>query len=168
MNKKIKDITIISIFIALALVLSYVDSLIVILPQIYGVKLGLANIAIIYILYYKGAKEAIIVSILRVILASILFGNLVSLAYSLAGAILSLTLMIILKNFTSLGRITISIVGAISHNAGQIIMAIILMGTIEIVYYLPILIMTGLISGIGIGCLSIMVLKYTKNIVTTK
>lgn len=167
MKKNIKKITLMAIFIALALVLSYVDSLISLPIAVPGVKLGIANIAIIYTLYKIGTKEAIIISILRIILSSILFGNIVSLAYSIAGAILSLTMMIILKKFTSFSIITVSIVGAIMHNVGQIIMAIILMGTKEIIYHLPVLVVTGVVSGICVGILSALVLKYTKNIETS-
>ena len=111
-----------------------------------------------------GAKEAIIVSSLRLILSSILFGTIMTFAYSLVGAILSLALMIILKKFTHLSLMTISICGAVLHNLGQILVAIVVMATKEIAYYLPILIFTGTISGIGVGILSVLTLKYTKNI----
>lgn len=166
MNKKVKKFTIISVFIALALVLSYVDSLIHISVAVPGIKLGIANIAIIYALYKIGVKEAILISLLRIILSSILFGNVVSMAYSLAGAALSLSLMILLKKIFNFSIITVSIVGAIMHNIGQIIMAIILLSAAEIIYHLPVLLVTGTISGIGVGILSALVLKYTKNITT--
>lgn len=167
MKNSIKKVTLVAIFIALALVLSYVDSLISLPIAVPGIKLGIANIAIIYALYKFGIKEAVLVSILRIVLSSILFGNVVSLSYSIAGAVLSLSLMIILKRFTSFSIVTISIIGAIMHNTGQIIMAIILMGTEEIIYHLPVLIITGVISGIGVGILSAVVLRYTKNIKTS-
>ena len=125
-----------------------------------------SNIAIIYALYKIGVKEAILISLMRIILSSILFGNVVSMAYSLAGAVLSLSLMILLKNVFNFSIITVSIVGALMHNIGQIIMAIILLSAKEILYHLPVLLVTGTISGIGVGILSILVLKYTKNIRT--
>lgn len=164
MKNKIKQIAMMAILIALSFVLSYVDSLIVLPFGIPGIKLGIANIAIIYTLYKIGAKEAIVVSILRLVLSSILFGSVLTFLYSLVGAVLSLSLMIILKKYTNLALITISISGAILHNIGQIIVAVIVMATKEIVFYLPILIITGILSGIGVGILSVLTIKYTKNL----
>lgn len=164
MNKKIRYITTIAVMITLAMVFSYVDSIVSLPFGIPGIKLGIANIAIIYALYKLGIKEAIIISGLRLILSSILFGTILTFVYSLAGAILSLTLMIILKKFSNLAIITVSIVGAVMHNIAQITMAIILMDTSEIIYYLPVLIITGTVSGIGVGILASVVLNYTKNI----
>lgn len=164
MKKETKRFAILSIMIGLSLVLSYVDSLIPIVVTIPGIKLGLANIATIYVLYRLGIKEAIIVSILRVFLSALLFGTVVTLSYSIVGATLSLLIMILLKKYTSFHAITISIVGAVMHNIGQIGVAILIMSTKEIVYYLPILVITGVISGIGVGLLAILVLKYTQNI----
>lgn len=164
MKNKIKQIAMMSILIALSFVLSYVDSLIVLPFGIPGIKLGIANIAIIYTLYKIGAKEAIVVSILRLVLSSILFGSVLTFLYSLVGAVLSLSLMIILKKYTNLALITISISGAVLHNIGQIIVAVIVMATKEIVFYLPILIITGILSGIGVGILSVLTIKYTKNL----
>ena len=164
MKNKIKQIAMMAILIALSFVLSYVDSLIVLPFGIPGIKLGIANIAIIYTLYKIGAKEAIVVSILRLVLSSILFGSVLTFLYSLVGAVLSLSLMIILKKYTNLALITISISGAALHNIGQIIVAVIVMATKEIVFYLPILIITGILSGIGVGILSVLTIKYTKNL----
>ena len=164
MKNKIKQIAMMAILIALSFVLSYVDSLIVLPFGIPGIKLGIANIAIIYTLYKIGAKEATVVSILRLVLSSILFGSVLTFLYSLVGAVLSLSLMIILKKYTNLALITISISGAVLHNIGQIIVAVIVMATKEIVFYLPILIITGILSGIGVGILSVLTIKYTKNL----
>ncbi len=164
MNKQIRRISIIAVTITLALVLSYVDSLITILPQIPGIKLGIANIAIIFALYKLGIKEAITVSILRIILSCILFSGMLTFLYSLAGATLSLILMIILKKLKIFNMLAVSVVGAVMHNVGQIIVAAILMEVVQIIYYLPVLIITGVISGLGIGILSTLVIKYTNNI----
>lgn len=164
MKKETKTFAILSIMIALSLVLSYVDSLIPIVVTIPGIKLGLANIATVYVLYRLGAKEAIFVSVLRVFLSALLFGTALTLAYSIVGATLSLITMIFLKKYGSFSTVTISIVGAVMHNIGQIGVAILVMSTKEIVYYLPILVVTGVISGIGVGLLAILVLKYTQNI----
>ena len=164
MKKETKKFAILSIMIGLSLVLSYVDSLIPIVVTIPGIKLGLANIATIYVLYRLGIKEAIIVSILRVFLSALLFGTVVTLSYSIVGATLSLVVVIVFKRISSLHMITISILGAVMHNMGQIGVAMFIMSTKEIIYYLPILVITGVISGIGVGLLAILVLKYTENI----
>lgn len=162
-NISIKKIALIAIFITLSLILSYVDSLIPINIMVPGIKIGLANLIIIYSLYMLGIKEAIFISIIRVVISSILFGSILTFVYSLTGAIVSLLIMVILKSFTSLTVITISIIGGVMHNMTQIIVAIILMNTKEIVYYLPILILTGVISGMMIGIFSTLLIKFSKN-----
>ncbi len=169
MKKEIKIIAFLAILIALALVLSYVDSLIVVsfvvpIIRLPGIKLGLANIAIIYTLYKMGIKEAILVSLVRLVLSSILFGSITTFLYGLCGAILSLSVMIILKKLTSFSLVAISIFGSIMHNIGQIIVAIFIMSTKEIGLYLPVLVISGIICGIAVGILSYLTLKYTKNI----
>lgn len=162
-NISIKKIALIAIFITLSLILSYVDNLIPINIVVPGIKIGLANLIIIYSLYMLGIKEAIFISIIRVVISSILFGSILTFVYSLTGAIVSLLIMVILKSFTSLTVITISIIGGVMHNMTQIIVAIILMNTKEIVYYLPILILTGVISGMMIGIFSTLLIKFSKN-----
>lgn len=158
----VKKIAIIAIFITLALVISYVDSLIPLAIMVPGIKIGLANIVIILSLYMIGEKETILISTIRVILSSLLFGTMLTFAYSMTGAILSFIIMVILKKKTTLATMTISIIGAVSHNIGQIIMAVIIMSTKEIIYYLPILMITGVISGTIIGILSSLLIQFTK------
>lgn len=161
-KKSIKKIAILAIFITLALVLSYVDSLIPLAIVVPGIKIGLANVVIILSLYTIGEKETIFISGIRVILSSLLFGTLVTFLYSMTGAILSFIVMVLLKKKTNLASITISIIGAVSHNLGQIIMAILIMNTKEIIYYLPILIITGVISGTLIGIFANLLIQFTK------
>lgn len=163
MNSQVKKISIIAVTITLALVLSYVDSLINLFPGIPGIKLGLANIAIIFALYKLGLKEAITVSFLRIILSCILFSGILTFMYSFVGAILSLSLMFLLKKF-KFHMTAVSITGAVMHNVGQILVAAVLMEVVQIIYYLPMLILTGVLSGLGIGLMAILVLKYTKDI----
>lgn len=138
--------------IALALILSYVELLI---PPIYsavpGIKMGLANIVIVFVLYRASAVSAVTVSIIRVFLVSMLFGNAMALAYSIAGAVLSLAVMLLLKKLDFLSSVGVSVAGAVFHNIGQIIMAMLLLGTAELGYYLILLTVTGSISGILIG-----------------
>lgn len=143
-----------------ALLLSYVEMLI---PPIFtgipGIKMGLPNIAILLVLYRAGAKEAAAVSFIRIVITSILFGNITMFWYSLAGAALSLAVMILLKRIDILSSVGVSVAGALAHNVGQIIVAMILMQTSQLGYYLIVLSITGAISGIFVGLLGGYVIK---------
>lgn len=161
---KAKRITILSLFCALAMIMSYLESLIP-LPLPFGIKVGLPNIIIVFILCRIGAKEAIAVSIIRVLLVSLLFGNAVSLSYSLAGAILSLIIMIILNSLKNFSTIGISVAGGVAHNAGQIIVACIIMDTAQISFYLPILAISGIIAGVLVGIAGHLLIKKTPKII---
>lgn len=153
-----QKVAFLGIFTALAMILSYIETLIPSFVAIPGIKLGLANIAVIVILYKIGWKEAFAVSIIRVILSSLLFTTVLSMLYSLAGAILSLIAMILLKKI-KLSTITISVIGGVCHNIGQIAVAIFMTETAELVYYLPVLLITGTISGILIGLVGAITVK---------
>lgn len=155
-------ITTLALTVTLALIFSFIESRIPAFVAIPGVKIGLANIAIIFALYKLGIKEAVCVSIIRVFLVSILFGSPISLIYSISGAVLSLLTMILLKKLTPLTEITVSISGGIMHNVGQIIAASLMLATNVIVYYLPFLILSGTIAGVAIGTVSALVIKKVK------
>ena len=141
------------------MVLSYLESRIPTFVAIPGIKIGLANIAVIFALYKFGIKEALTISLVRVFLISLLFGSPVSLIYSLSGATLSLSCMILLKTLTPLTEVGVSVVGGIMHNVGQIIAASILLSTNVVVYYLPFLILSGTIAGIAVGVVSALLVK---------
>lgn len=147
-----KKIAFMGLCTAVALILAYIE---ILLPPIFssvpGIKMGLPNIIIIFVLYRFGVKSAFTVSFLRCILVLILFGNIMAFSYSIAGALLSLSAMALLKKFDFLSTVGVSVAGAILHNVGQIIMAIILLGTAELGYYLIVLSVTGTLSGIFIG-----------------
>lgn len=142
------------VFLALALVCSYVESLIPISFGIPGVKLGLTNIVVILMLYTIGAKDAILISVLRIILAGFMFGNAFSIIYSLAGGILSFVVMLLLKNTGKLKILSISTAGGISHNVGQLIVAALVVENYNILFYVPVLIVAGIITGFLIGLLA--------------
>lgn len=156
---KTKKVAFLGMCIALSMVLSYFESLIPPLMAVPGVKMGLPNIVMVFMLYKIGAKETAIVSILRVILVGILFGTPLSMIYSLVGAALSLIGMIILKKTNIFAPVTVSVVGGILHNVGQIATACFVMDTAEIAYYLPVLLITGTIAGVLIGLCAAMILK---------
>lgn len=145
--------------VALAMILSFVESQIPPLVAIPGVKIGLANIVVIFALYKFGWKQAVLISLLRVFLVSILFGNFASLFYSIAGAVLSLSGMILLKKTRKFSQTAVSVAGGVLHNIGQILMACILLETNVITYYLPFLILSGVIAGIAIGLVSALMVK---------
>ena len=146
-----RRLTTLSITIAVAMVLSYLESLIPVFVAIPGIKVGLANVAVIFTLYKLGDKEAIIISLIRVALISMLFGNAATFLYSIAGAIFSLLLMIILKRFSPLHTVAVSVVGGVAHNLAQICVASLLLRTDVLIYYLPFLLLSGIIAGIAVG-----------------
>ena len=149
-----KSVAFWAMFLALALILSYVESLIPFFCGVPGMKLGLPNLVIVMILYCMGTKEAYLISIVRVLLSGFLFGNLFSIGYSLAGAMLSLTIMMLLKRTGKLKVITVSAIGGICHNIGQLIVASLVVESYNIFYYTPVLLIAGLITGIIIGVIS--------------
>ena len=148
--------------IAFAMILSFVESRIPAFVAIPGVKVGLANIAVIFTLYKLGVKEAITVSIIRVLLISMLFGSPVSLIYSISGATLSLATMILLKKLTPLTEVTISVTGGVMHNMGQIAAASFMLSTNVVIYYLPFLLVSGTIAGVVVGIASAILIKRIK------
>ncbi|MBO7179877.1 MAG: Gx transporter family protein [Clostridia bacterium] len=160
MRSKTKKIALLGVLTSVALVLSYLEAM---LPPIStavpGIKMGLPNIIIIFLLYKFGLKEAVSVSIIRVFIVSLLFGNVMTLAYSIAGAVLSLGLMTLFKKLNFFSAIGVSIIGGISHNLGQILVAIFLFDTIQIGYYMIILSITGTIAGVVIGIISSILVK---------
>ena len=140
--------------IALALVMSYIEAQIPAFVAVPGMKLGLTNIVVVVALYVMGNKSAMLVNIVRIILVSLLFGNTMSFAFSIAGGMLSTIIMIFLKKTNRFSTIGVSAAGGITHNIGQILVAILFLHTVAIAWYLPILWISGIISGIIIGLIA--------------
>lgn len=161
---KTKKVAMLGLCIALAMIMSYIEVLVPLSFAVPGIKMGLANIVIIFVLYKIGTKEAILVSLIRVILVSLLFSNAMAMAYSIAGAVLSLGVMWILKKTDKFSVVGVSIAGGIMHNVGQIIMAVILLGTKQIALYLPVLLITGTATGVVIGIVASLIINRFKNI----
>ena len=145
-----KKLTTLALLTAAAMILSYVESL---LPSVGvpGVKLGLANIAVIFALFRLGGKSALAVSMVRVFMVSMLFGSMGALLYSLSGAALSLGVMALLRKTDRFSTVGVSVAGGVAHNAGQIFMAMLLLGTARLAYYYPILVISGVAGGIFTG-----------------
>ena len=139
------------VFTALALIFSYVETLIPIHLGIPGVKLGLANLIIVITLYKMGTKEAYILSIVRVVLAGFIFGNMFSILYSMSGGLLSLSVMTLLKKTDKFSVLGVSMAGGVFHNVGQLLMAAIVLESLSITYYLPVLLISGVLTGFLIG-----------------
>lgn len=151
------------LLVALSMILSYVESLIPAFVAVPGVKVGLANIVVIFALYTLGPIEALIVSLLRVILSSFLFGSVLSLLYSLSGALLSLGGMILMKKVKIFSTTAVSVTGGVLHNVGQILVACLVLETDVLLYYLPVLILSGVITGAVIGIIASLVIKRLEN-----
>lgn len=159
-KNNIRKYAVLGLVTAVALVLSYVEA---ILPPIWtavpGIKLGLPNIIIIFILYKMGLKEAITVSAIRLFLVALLFGNAMTLVYSAAGAVLSLGLMTLFKKINLFSTVGVSIIGGVAHNLGQILVAIAIFESNQIGYYMIILAITGTIAGVFVGIAASIILK---------
>lgn len=153
------------VFTALALIFSYVESLLPIQIGIPGVKLGLANLMIVIALYKMSLKETYLLSITRVVLSGFLFGNMFAILYSLAGGLLSLTVMAVLKKAGGFSVMGVSIAGGVFHNIGQLIIAMIVVETFSVAYYIPVLLIAGVITGLLIGIAANETLKRIKELI---
>ena len=153
------------LFLALALVVSYIEVLIPIPVGIPGVKIGLANAVIMVLLFFTTWQRTLLISVVRILLAGFLFGNPMTIVYSLAGGILSLFVMVILRKIRGFSVAGISVGGGVAHNIGQLSVAVLLMENARIYYYVPVLLITGTIAGIAIGVLTgILIRKLPKNL----
>lgn len=152
------------VFTALALIFSYVETLIPFQIGIPGVKLGLANLIIVIALYKLSLKETWLLAVTRVLLSGFIFGNYFSIIYSLAGAVLSLAVMILLKKHGGFSVMGVSLAGGTAHNIGQLAVAMIVVETYSVAYYLPVLLIAGVITGLVIGYVANEMLKRLVNV----
>lgn len=166
-NNKAKKIALFGMMVALAFTFSYFESLIPFNIGIPGVKLGLANLVVVTALYIMTPSQALAIAVIRIFLAGLTFGNVYSLAYSLCGGILSYLVMLLVKK-TRLSIVGVSMLGGVCHNIGQIIVAAIVMETARIAYYLPVLLVAGLITGFLMGVVSKLVIDRFQKISKSK
>lgn len=140
-------------FLALALILSYVESLIPFSFGIPGIKLGLPNLIVVLLLYWgEGhAKEALLVNMLRIVLSGFLFSNLYTILYALAGALISFAVMMAGRRLNCFSMIGVSVLGGVFHNIGQIVVAMLVVETFYVGYYIPFLIVAGTVTGAVLG-----------------
>ncbi len=162
MQKTTRRIAYCAMMIALAMIFSYVESLIPFNFGVPGMKLGIANLVMVAGLYFLPTADVFIISLVRIVLVGSMFGNGMSIIYSLAGGILSLIIMVLLKKIPGFSIIGVSIAGGISHNIGQLIVATIVVQNIKILYYCPALLIAGTITGLLIGIVAGQVLAAIK------
>lgn len=156
MNQKFAAL---GLYSALAIIFGYVESLVPVFAGIPGIKLGLANLAVLFILERYTYREAMVVSFIRILVIGFLFGNMFSIVYSLAGAVMSLAVMTFLKKKTEASLLAVSMAGGISHNIGQLLMAMAIVENISLIYYGPALLISGIVTGLIIGWLTQETLK---------
>lgn len=147
---------------ALALIFSYVEAIIPYSPGVPGIKLGIANIVTVIALYKFGTKEAVAVSIIRIVIAGLLFNGLFGMLYSLAGAAISLIGMVLLKKTDLFSVVGVSMAAGVLHNLGQLLMASALISDLRIFFYFPVLLFSGIAAGIVVGIISASILKSLK------
>lgn len=157
-----KKIPYYGLFAALAILMGYVEMMIPIPVPIPGVKLGLANVIVILAMYYMDTKGAFFISLIRVLLSGLLFAGMAGLLYSLAGAMLSFLVMALLKKTEKCSIIGVSLAGGVFHNVGQIIVAAMVVENVRMAYYLPFLLVSGVVTGILIGIVAKTALGYLK------
>jgi len=159
-TNKSKNTALAGVCVALAMILAYIEIIIPpLFPAIPGIKMGLPNIIIVFLLYRRGPVFAASVSLIRIILVSMLFGNSMALMYSLAGGLLSLLVMIVFRRLNVFSAVGVSVAGGVFHNVGQVLMAALLLETSELAYYLVVLTVTGTASGILIGLCGFLLIK---------
>jgi len=164
---KTRKTAVLGLLAACAIVLSYVEML---LPPIWaavpGIKMGLTNIVILFVLYKFSLKYAAAISLTRLLVVLLLFGNFMTFAYSLAGAVLSLVIMAILKKTGWFSMVAVSIAGGISHNLGQVLVAMAVLQTKEIGYYMIALSVSGIVAGMIVGLVSALLIRYIDKFIT--
>ena len=157
---KTKQITQLGMLLSISLVLGYLESLLPVMAAVPGVKIGLANIVTMLVLYRYGGRQAFFIMLLRVTMAGFLYSGVTGILYGLMGGVCCLIVMALLKRCPLFSILGVSMAGAVSHNAGQIIAAVLVMENAAIFYYLPILCISGILSGLLIGYLSHLLIKW--------
>ena len=157
-----KKIPYYGLFAALAILMGYVEMMIPVPIPIPGVKLGLANVIVIIMMYFMDVKSAFFVSLIRVLLSGLLFAGFAGLLYSLSGALFSFVVMALLKKTGKFSIVGVSLAGGVFHNVGQIIVAALAVENVKMAYYLPFLLVSGVVTGILIGIVAKTALGYLK------
>ena len=152
-------LTIAALMAALALIFSYIEVLIPCNFGIPGIKLGIANLVIIVALYYLGTRYALLINVIRILIGGLLFSGVFGMLYSMAGALLSMLVMVLVKKCGLFSVTGVSMAGGVAHNLGQLLVAAFLVSNLKIFVYFPVLVISGVVSGAVIGILAYLVLK---------
>ena len=159
-SKKTKKIALCGLLVALMLVLGYVESLIPVAAGVPGIKLGLSNSVLLFAIYLMDIPTAIVLMLLKVVLSGFMFGGVSAMMYSLAGGVLSMLAMCGLSRVKGIVPLTVSMVGGVAHNVGQVGLAMIMLNTSSLLYYMAILMLVGLATGAVTGVAATSVLKH--------
>lgn len=164
MKNKTKTVALLGVCTAVALVLAYIEAILPpLFPAVPGIKMGLPNIILVFLLYRRGPLVASAVSLSRILLVSLLFGNAMMLLYSLAGGALSMLIMWLLSHSERFSPVGVSVAGGVAHNIGQVLMAMLLLETPQLSYYLAVLTVSGTVAGILVGiCGGLLIRKMPK------
>ncbi len=164
MRNATQKIALRAMLVAVAFVLAWLEAQIPTFIAVPGVKLGLTNLVVLVALYKLGWKDALVINVIRIVLVGFTFGNMFSLMYSLAGGLLSGVGMIVLKELLKARLVTVSVVGALLHNLGQLIVAMIVLDTSSLFYYLVVLWIAGAVAGTFLGLICVPIVKNIKKI----
>lgn len=163
-RKSTRELTVGAMLTALGLILSYVEALIPFSVGLPGIKLGFANIVIVYTLYRLGGRTAFLVNVCRVLLSALLFGSAFSALYALAGALVSFSGMVLLKRLGIFSTAGVSMAGGVLHNLGQLAVATAVVDTVQVLGYFPVLLFSGIAAGLVNGIIATLCLRRLKNI----
>lgn len=150
-HSRTRRIAVSSMFAALALIFSYIEAILPLSAGIPGVKLGIANLVVILALYNMNFRYAMGINVIRILVAGLLFNGLFGALYSLAGGVVSLTVMWLLKRTDLFSMAGVSMAGGVAHNMGQLLVASALVSNLKMFVYLPVLMFSGIAAGILIG-----------------
>lgn len=154
MESPTKKLAFMGLMLAVALTASYLESLLPVFTAVPGIKLGLANGVAMFVLYRNGIRPAVLLSVLRIILSAFLFQGMFAMLYSLAGAVFSLSTIMLCKKTGWLSVVGVSVAGGVMHNAGQILVAALVLENVNLLYYFSVLVVSGVIAGTAVGALT--------------
>lgn len=159
MNKSVRRLSLLSLLMALALVLGWLESLVPLPIPVPGIKLGLSNVVLLFSLYTLRRRDALLLLIAKVTLSCLLFSGFPAFAYATTGGLFSLGGMIVLKGRKGFSVVGVSVVGAVLHNVGQILAAVVLLGTSQLIYLLSVLLVAGVVTGLLTGLAASLILR---------
>jgi len=159
MKAATKRVALSGLLVSVMLVLGYIESLIPLGAAVPGIKIGLANSVLLYAIYVLGARRAFVLMIVKVLLSGLTFGGVNAMMYSLAGGVLSMAAMLLVRRIPGTGILGVSVSGAAMHNVGQVSMAMLILHTPKLVYYMAVLVAIGVVTGVLTGVVAQSVLR---------